>query len=212
MRYINTFNSMTDFNEDKRTNLNQPRVALVKENGGGVDKLFYIKFKIYEYGFTSYLNGMAGNLISEDIPVKTTIQDIETDETLKRAYSNDNNIKLTNIFSNDYGYLVNLVSHLTVTPDSLDLIENGRLVTKFTLTGLKRKDSDQRDFVGEIACYLNKDNQPILYKVDRSNPDHPTVQYLSGSSINDIPKITKYLENHEVEKRVKSVIIINDHL
>lgn len=35
MRYINTFKSMTDFNEDKRTNLNQPRVALVKENGGG---------------------------------------------------------------------------------------------------------------------------------------------------------------------------------
>lgn len=33
MRYINTFKSMTDFNEDKQTNLNQPRVALVKENG-----------------------------------------------------------------------------------------------------------------------------------------------------------------------------------
>ena len=203
---------MTDFNKDKRTNLNQPRVALVKENGG-VDKLFYIKFKIYEFVSTSYLNGMAGNLISEDIPVKTTIQDIETDETLKRAYSDiDDNIILTNILIIDYGYLEKLVSHLTVTPDSLDLIEDGRLVTKFTLTGLKRKDSDQRDFVGEIACYLNKDNQPILYKVDRSNPDHPTVQYLSGSSINDIPKITKYLENHEVEKRVKSVVIINEHL
>lgn len=35
MKYINIFNSMTDFNKDKQTNLNQPRVALVKENGGG---------------------------------------------------------------------------------------------------------------------------------------------------------------------------------
>ena len=29
---------MTDFNKDKETNLNQPRVALVKENGGGWDR------------------------------------------------------------------------------------------------------------------------------------------------------------------------------
>lgn len=163
---------------------------------------------------TSYLNGMEGNEISiEDIPVKTSVQDLYNDETMKRTYSDyDGNIKLTNILIYDYGYLKNLVSHLTVTPDSLDLIEDGRLVTKFTLTGLKRKDSDQRDFVGEIACYLNKDNQPILYKVDRSNPDHPTVQFLSGSNIIDTPKITKYLENHEVEKRVKNVIITNDNL
>lgn len=35
MKYINIFNSMTDFNKDKKENLNQPRVALVKENGGG---------------------------------------------------------------------------------------------------------------------------------------------------------------------------------
>ncbi len=41
MKYINTFKSMTDFNEDKRTNLNQPRVALVKENGGGRQGLLY---------------------------------------------------------------------------------------------------------------------------------------------------------------------------
>lgn len=29
---------MTDFNKDKETNLNQPRVALVKENGWGWDR------------------------------------------------------------------------------------------------------------------------------------------------------------------------------
>ena len=41
MKYINTFNSMTDFKNDKETNLNQPRVALVKENGGGRQALLY---------------------------------------------------------------------------------------------------------------------------------------------------------------------------
>lgn len=40
MKYINTFNSMTDFNKDKQTNLNQTRVALVKENGGGGRQAF----------------------------------------------------------------------------------------------------------------------------------------------------------------------------
>lgn len=41
MKYINTFNSMTDFNKVKQTNLNQPRVALVKENGGGRQAVLY---------------------------------------------------------------------------------------------------------------------------------------------------------------------------
>ena len=208
MKYINTFNSMTDFNEDKRTNLNQPRVALVKENGGGVDKLFYIKFKIYEYGSTSYLNGMSGNEISEDIPVKTTVRDIYNDETMKRIYSYMGTDYLGDILVMYVSYLTNLTPYLTVTPDSLDLIEDGRLVTKFTLTGLKRKDSDQRDFVGEIACYMDESNQPILFKVDRSNPDHPTVSCIFGS----LPELSTYMENHEVEKRIKSVILNKDHL
>ena len=98
----------------------------------------------------------------------------------------------------------NFYSHLTVTPDSLDLIEDGRLVTKFTLTGLKRKDSDQRDFVGEIACYLDDQNEPVLFKVDRSNPYHPTVLYISDFS--------KYRDNYEIEKRTKGIQITRDHL
>lgn len=195
---------MTDFNRDKETNFNQPRVALVKENGGGVDKLFYIKFKLYEYGFTSYLNDMPGNEVSEDIPVKTTVRDIYNDETMKRIYHYNGTVGLGNILVMFISYLTNLTPYLTVTPDSLDLIEDGRLVTKFTLTGLKRKDSNQRDFVGEIACYMNDDNQPLLFKVDRTNPDHPTVSYSTDFS--------KYRDNYEVEKRIKSVILNNDHL
>jgi len=205
---------MTDFNEDKQTNLNQPRVALVKENGGGVDKLFYIKFKIYEMSKTSYLNGMEGNEISEDIPVKTSVNDLYNDETLRRIYINnfDRSNNLTDVGSGLFDIVSNLIPHLTVTPDSLDLIENGKLITKFTLTGLKRKNSDVRDFVGEIACYLNSSNKLFLFKVDRSNPEHPTVQTLSGSNINDIPKITTYMENHEIEKRTKCIVLYNDHL
>lgn len=214
MRYINTFNSMTDFNKDKQTNLNQPRVALVKENGGGVDKLFYIKFKIYEMSKTSYLNGLEGNEISEDIPVKTSVNDLYNDETLRRIYIDnfDRSNKLTNVGSSLFSFVSNLIPHLTVTPDSLDLIENGKLITKFTLTGLKRKNSDVRDFVGEIACYLNSTNNPILLKVDRSNPEHPTIQYLSSSNILQVPEVSKYMENHEIEKRTKCIVLYNDHL
>lgn len=203
MKYINTFNSMTDFNKDKQTNLNQPRVALVKENGG-VDKLFYIKFKYYTYKNTSLLNGSYGNRITvEDIPVKRTAQDIPNDETIRGADAYDiHSIISVQPMSNDI--VRNFYRHLTVTPDSLDLIDNGILITKFTLTGLKRKDSDQRDFVGEIACYLDADNQPVLFKVDRNNPDHPTVLYTSDFS--------KYRDNYEIEKRTKGIQIISDHL
>ena len=98
----------------------------------------------------------------------------------------------------------NFYRHLTITPDSLDLIENGILITKFTLTGLKRKDSDQRDFVGEIACYLDNQNEPVLFKVDRTNPDRPTVLYTSDFS--------KYRDNYEIEKRTKGIQITHDHL
>lgn len=203
MKYINTFNSMTDFNKDKETNLNQPRVALVKENGG-VDKLFYIKFKYYMYNYTTLINGEGGNCITvEDIPVKRTAQDIPNDETIRGKDAYDNRT-ISSVYPISSSVILNFYSNLTVTPDSLDLIEDGRLVTKFTLTGLKRKDSDQRDFVGEIACYLDDQNEPVLFKVDRSNPDHPTVLYTSDFS--------KYRDNYEIEKRTKGIQITRDHL
>lgn len=208
MKYINTFNSMTDFNKDKETNLNQPRVALVKENGGGVDKLFYIKFKFYTYSNTSLINGSNGNSITnEDIPVKTTVEDIYNDETIRgQGFFYYKNIE--GIRGIEYSNMINLSSHLTITPDSLDLIDNGRLVTKFTLTGLKRKDSDVRDFVGEIACYLTNDNNPILLRVNRTNPEHPTVDVLSKGHRD----FNKYMDNHEPEKRTKGIQIHFDHL
>lgn len=35
MKYLNRFNSNTEFDNDKMTNKDQPRVALVEEMGGG---------------------------------------------------------------------------------------------------------------------------------------------------------------------------------
>lgn len=205
MKYINIFNSMTDFNKDKQTNLNQPRVALVKENGGGVDKLFYIKFKNYTYLESSLINGSKGNYISvEDIPVKTIPEDIPNDETIRTW----NGFKLTGVYPIHSSLFDNFYNNLTVTPDSLDLIDNGKLITKFTLTGLKRKNSDERDFVGEIACYLDSSNEPVLLKVDRRNSDHPTVKVLTKI----MRGFNNYMDNHEVEKRTKGIEMSVDHL
>lgn len=100
----------------------------------------------------------------------------------------------------------------TYKTDSIDIKEYDYLVTTLTLTGLKRKNSDVRDFVGEIACYLNGNNSPFLFKVDRSNPEHPTVQFLSVFYTGKETELSNYMENHEVEKRTKCVIIYNDYL
>jgi hypothetical protein len=79
----------------------------------------------------------------------------------------------------------------TYKTDSIDIKEYDYLVTTLTLTGLKRKNSDIRDFVGEIASY-----QDNLIKVDRTNPDNPTIQFLSFEN-------SQYKDNYEREERVK---------
>ena len=172
---------------------------------GGVDKLFYIKFKYYTYLESSLINGANGNFISvEDIPVKRFAQDIPNDETIRKW----NGFILSNVYPIRSSQFDNFYNNLTVTPDSLDLIDNGKLITKFTLTGLKRKNSDERDFVGEIACYLDSSNEPVLLKVDRRNPDHPTVEVLTKVRRD----FNNYMDNHEVEKRTKGIEISVDHL
>lgn len=88
------------------------------------------------------------------------------------------------------------------------MIDNGKLITKFTLTGLKRKNSDERDFVGEIACYLDSSNEPVLLKVDRRNPDQPTVDVLTKTHRD----FNNYMDNHEPEKRTKGADITFDNL
>ncbi len=202
MKYINNFKSISDFNNDKEVNQNQPRVALVKE----MDRLFYFKFKIYEFSRTQYLNGMTGNYISiEDIPVKTNVQDMSNDDTLRTTYLDNYDVtKISHIYPVKHDTLEFLAQYLTVTSDSLDLIEIGKLITKFTLTGLKRKDNGQRDFVGEIACYLDSDNKPFLFKVDRTNSNHPTVTTIRG--------FDDYKDTYEIEKRTKGVQIYFEHL
>jgi hypothetical protein len=79
----------------------------------------------------------------------------------------------------------------TIKSDSIDVKKGDNLITTFTLTGLKRKDSNTRDFVGEIASY-----QDYLIKVDRTNPDNPTVQFLSFNN-------SQYKDNYESEERMK---------
>lgn len=78
------------------------------------------------------------------------------------------------------------------------------IVTKIEFNGLKRKDNGQRYFVGEIACYLDSDNNPFLFKVDRTNSDHPTITTIRG--------FDEYKDTYEIEKRTKGVQIYFEHL
>lgn len=89
---------------------------------------------------------------------------------------------------------------LIIKSDSIDVKQNDELITTLTLTGLKKKNSNERDFVGEIASY-----QDDLIKVDRTNPDNPTVQFLSFNN-------SQYKDNYEREERIKLYYIPYDIL
>lgn len=110
-------------------------------------------------------------------------------------YNYDNNAGL--IVRNLTGYKTMFSGKkLIIKSDSIDVKEeNDELITTLTLTGLKKKDTDTRDFVGEIASY-----QDDLIKVDRSNPDNPTVEFLSFEN-------SQYKGNYEREERIKLLFI-----
>lgn len=95
--------------------------------------------------------------------------------------------------------------YMDIKSDRIDIVDNShpedvKLITSLTLTGLKNKNSNERDFVGEIACYNDK-----LIKVDRTNPNNPTVQLLSFNE-------SQYKDDYEMEKRIKLFIYIGEYL
>lgn len=106
----------------------------------------------------------------------------------------------------DANYSTILVNkYMDIKSDRIDIVdksnsEDVKIITSLTLTGLKKKNSNERDFVGEIACYNDK-----LIKVDRTNPNNPTVQLLS---FND----SQYKDDYEKEKRIKLFIYIGENL
>lgn len=104
----------------------------------------------------------------------------------------------------DYSSLL-VNNHMEIKSDRIDIVDNSlpdeyRLITSLTLTGLKKKNNDERDFVGDIACYMDN-----LIKVDRTSPNNPTVQLLS---FND----SQYKDDYEMEKRIKLYIYIGEYL
>ena len=131
-------------------------------------------------------------------------------DNTKLLYKIDNYLFFTTYSYNSRGVLnlTNLTNYksffksftLNVNTDSIDVKQDNNLVTTLTLTGLKKKNSNERDFVGEIASY-----QDELIKVDRTNPDNPTIEFLSFNN-------SQYKDNYEREERIKLFYIPFDIL
>lgn len=195
-----------------------PFVILARDD----NKLYYSPNHIYEM---NKINGFYKTYISkEDILLEK-----DSEELMGRLLCYTLNDKDNNLFFAEYNkslrnsfyefgnpahlyeqdgvnYSTILVNkYMDIKSDRIDIVDNSRpedvkLITSLTLTGLKRKNSNERDFVGEIACYNDK-----LIKVDRTNPNSPTVQLLS---FND----SQYKDDYEKEKRIKLYIYIGDYL
>lgn len=156
----------------------------------------YTPDKIYHFKECNIILDNDTSFISiDDVPVNILKNgDTICFETFGYLFFNKyyENMQSLSVFPfNNLGVFKNEQYSFTIKSDSIDVKKNDKLITTFTLTGLKKKDSATRDFVGEIASY-----QDVLIKVDRSNPDNPTVQFLSFNN-------SQYKDNYEREERMK---------
>lgn len=173
---------------------NLPFVILTRDN----NKLTYTPDKIYHFKIGNFILESFESFISvEDVPYNTLkMEDTICFETFGYLYFPQyytNSQSLCAFQFNNFAVFNNGQYSFTIKSDSIDvkLKRNDNLITTLTLTGLKRKDSDTRDFVGEIASY-----QDNLIKVDRTNSDNPTVQFLYFNN-------SQYKDNYEREERMK---------
>lgn len=205
--------------KDMVINPNQVPFVILTRND---NKLYYSPNHIYEM---NKINGFYNTYISkEDILLEKDSEELmgrllcytlnDKDNNLFFAdYSNSlinsfyefgKSIQLSGI--DDVNYSALLVNkYIDIKSDRIDIVDNShpedvKLITSLTLTGLKKKNSNERDFVGEIACYNDK-----LIKVDRTNPNSPTVQLLSFNE-------SQYKDDYEKEKRIKLFIYIGEYL
>lgn len=162
------------------------------------NKLTYTPDKIYHFKIGNFILESYESFISvEDVPYNTLkMKDTICFETFGYLYFPKyytNSQSLCAFPFNNFAVFNNGQYSFTIKSDSIDvkLKRNDNLITTLTLTGLKRKDSDTRDFVGEIASY-----QDNLIKVDRTNSDNPTVQFLYFNN-------SQYKDNYEREERMK---------
>ena len=173
---------------------NLPFVILTRDN----NKLTYTPDKIYHFKIGNFILESYESFISvEDVPYNTLkMEDTICFETFGYLYFPKyytNNQSLCAFPFNNFAVFNNGQYSFTIKSDSIDvkLKRNDNLITTLTLTGLKRKDSATRDFGGEIASY-----QDNLIKVDRTNSDNPTVQFLYFNN-------SQYKDNYEREERMK---------
>lgn len=205
--------------KDMMINPNQVPFVILTRND---NKLYYSPNHIYEM---NNLKGFYNSYISkEDILFEKDSEELLGILLCYTLDDKDNNLffaeysnSIRNSFyefgkssklieQSDADYSTILVNkYMDIKSDRIDIVDNShpehvKVITSFTLTGLKRKDSDTRDFVGDIASYQDR-----LIKVDRTKPNNPTVQLLS---FND----SQYKDDYEMEKRIKLYIFVGDYL
>ena len=204
MKRIKLFKTQTQFDKSN-TFLSIPNVSLISDT----DKL------IYNFEKTIAIGG--GGNFSFGSQCYCSIDDLWIDEPVSNLYGRQFKTSQSFISNKKVNINIDITDNLSIlnrdnTEQKLLLfnkpflslgnkyvIENNILtvsdfngiVTKIEFNGLKRKDSDTRDFVGEIASY-----QDNLIKVDRTNSDNPTVQFLYFNN-------SQYKDNYEREERMK---------
>lgn len=172
MKHLKIFKTQTDFDNAKNI-LVKPSVSLIDVDGNVIYDIIEDIIQMNKTIYIKYSGPYDGFLQLDDLDITDGLKDEY--KTNIGTFTKDNvdcidyndgipgRGLLSGIFSN---YADNEIEKCFKWENNkLKLYDREeKLTTIFSFDGLKRKDNGQRDYIGQIACYCDKNKQPFVLK------------------------------------------------
>jgi hypothetical protein len=221
MKHIKLFQTQTDF-DNKNLFLSIPNVSLLSDT----NKLIYNFEKIITIGgggnFTFggqcycsiddlWIDEPVSNLYGRQF--KTNQQFISQKELSHSTISSYLTILDRDNIENKlllfYKSFVSGTNKYVIENNTLTVSDDLGIVTKIEFNGLKRKDNGQRDFIGQMTSYLDKNGNPFIIEnktVERDDAYRRKVTQFVTKEFSD------YENDYSPDNKIKLFLWNNDHL
>ena len=108
-----------------------------------------------------------------------------------------------------YKSFVSGTNKYVIENNTLTVSDDLGIVTKIEFNGLKRKDNGQRDFIGQMTSYLDKNGNPFIIEnktVERDDAYRRKVTQFVTKEFSD------YENDYSPDNKIKLFLWNNDHL